>query len=200
VPVLSYSTIEKTPRKFQFGKKSAKIYHSLYSSTGQLQVALWTFMFIRLGLNKEMSLNTLPLQCPSPISPSLIPPSRNPPSRTLVMGSLMRKTIRMIVDNIFLGFQKSETKSRGVLHFVPLRRFYDVLFVPLFCLPRDKCGTLWKTTWLHNVDNIRQKDIKVVHDIVYINLPTPTMGSTIYDNLYFSLILSGVKVRQNYSS
>ncbi len=32
--------IEKTPRKFQFGKKSAKVYHSLYSSTEQLQVAL----------------------------------------------------------------------------------------------------------------------------------------------------------------
>ncbi len=32
----------------------------------------------------------------------------------------------MIVDNIFLEFQKSGTKSRGVLHFVPLRRFYDI--------------------------------------------------------------------------
>ncbi len=32
--------IEKTPRKFQFGKKSAKVYHCLYSSTVQLQVAL----------------------------------------------------------------------------------------------------------------------------------------------------------------
>ncbi len=42
--------------------KSAKVYHSLYSSTEQLQVALWTFMFLRLGLNKEKSLNTLPLQ------------------------------------------------------------------------------------------------------------------------------------------
>jgi len=31
---------EKTPRRFQFGKKSAKVYHSLYSSTEQLQVAL----------------------------------------------------------------------------------------------------------------------------------------------------------------
>jgi len=30
----------KTPRKFQFGKKSAKVFHSLYSSTEQLQVAL----------------------------------------------------------------------------------------------------------------------------------------------------------------
>jgi hypothetical protein len=32
--------IEKTPRKFQFGKKSAKVFHSLYNSTEQLQVAL----------------------------------------------------------------------------------------------------------------------------------------------------------------
>jgi hypothetical protein len=49
------------------------------------------------------------------------------------MVSMMTKAKRMIVDNIFLGFQKSGTKSRGVLHFVLLRRFYDVLFVPLFC-------------------------------------------------------------------
>jgi ribosomal protein S24E len=33
----------------QFGKKSAKVYHSLYSSTEQLQVALWTYIFLRLG-------------------------------------------------------------------------------------------------------------------------------------------------------
>jgi hypothetical protein len=32
--------VVKTPRKFQFGKKSAKVYRSLYSSTEQLQVAL----------------------------------------------------------------------------------------------------------------------------------------------------------------
>jgi hypothetical protein len=32
--------LEKTPRKFQFGKKSAKVYNSLYGSTEQLQVAL----------------------------------------------------------------------------------------------------------------------------------------------------------------
>jgi hypothetical protein len=35
----------ETPRKFQFAKKSAKVYHCLYSSTEQLQMALWTFMF-----------------------------------------------------------------------------------------------------------------------------------------------------------
>ncbi len=31
---------KENPRKFHFGKKSTKLYHSLYSSTGQLQVAL----------------------------------------------------------------------------------------------------------------------------------------------------------------
>ncbi len=71
------------------------------------------------------------------------------------------ETAGIIVDNLFRGFQKSGKKSRGVLHFKPLWRFYDVLFVPLFCRPREKCGRLWKTTWLHNVDNIRQKDIKL---------------------------------------
>ncbi len=34
-----------------FGKKSTKVYHSLYRSIEQLQVALWTFMFIMLGFN-----------------------------------------------------------------------------------------------------------------------------------------------------
>ncbi len=54
------------------------------------------------------------------------------------------------VDKVF---QKSGTKSvEG----------YDVLFVPLFCCPREKCGRLWKTTSLHNVDNIRQKDITFI--------------------------------------
>jgi hypothetical protein len=43
------------------GKKSAKVYHSLYSSTEELQVALWTYMFFKLGLNKEKSLYILPL-------------------------------------------------------------------------------------------------------------------------------------------
>ncbi len=32
--------VEKTPRKFQFDKKSAKVYHCLYNLTEQLQVAL----------------------------------------------------------------------------------------------------------------------------------------------------------------
>ncbi len=60
----------------------------------------------------------------------------------------------------FADFKRAGQKVEGYLLFVPLRRFYDVIFVPLFCRPREKCGTMWKTTWRHNVDNIRQKDIK----------------------------------------
>ncbi len=46
----------------QFGKKSAKVYHSLNSSTEQRQVALWTYMYLKLGLNNEKSIYTLPIQ------------------------------------------------------------------------------------------------------------------------------------------
>ncbi len=80
----------------------------------------------------------------------------NPGKDECLIQAIIRKYWGMIVDNIFLGFQKSGTKSRGVLHFVPLRRFYAVLFVPLFCRLREKWGT-----WMHNVDNMRQKDIKM---------------------------------------
>jgi hypothetical protein len=53
--------VEKTPGKSQFGKKSAKVYHCLYSSTEQLQMALWTYIFLWFRLNNEKSLHTLPL-------------------------------------------------------------------------------------------------------------------------------------------
>ncbi len=46
----------------QFGKKSAKVYHCLYSSTEQLHVALWTYMLLNLGLNNDKCIYTLPLQ------------------------------------------------------------------------------------------------------------------------------------------
>ncbi len=36
--------------------------------------------------------------------------------------------------NLFRGFQKRQ-KVEGILHFVPLRRFCDVLFVPRAVLP-----------------------------------------------------------------
>ena len=57
-----FFSLQKTPRKIQFGKKSAKVNHCLYSSTEQLQVALWTFMFLKLGLNNEKYIHTLPLR------------------------------------------------------------------------------------------------------------------------------------------
>ena len=53
----------ENPAKYpSLAKKSTKVYHSLYSSTEQLQVAWWTYMFLKLGLNKEKSLHILPLQ------------------------------------------------------------------------------------------------------------------------------------------
>ncbi len=53
----------RKPREMsQLGKKSAKVFHCLYSSTEQLQMALWAHMFLNLGLNKEKSIHTLPLQ------------------------------------------------------------------------------------------------------------------------------------------
>ncbi len=53
----------RKPREIsQIIKKSAKVYHSWYSSSEQLQVALWTFMFFKLGWNKEKSFHILPLQ------------------------------------------------------------------------------------------------------------------------------------------
>ncbi len=57
-----FFSLHKTPRKIQFGKKSAKVYHSLYSSAEQRQVTLWTYMFLKLGLNNEKSIHTLPLR------------------------------------------------------------------------------------------------------------------------------------------
>jgi hypothetical protein len=67
----------------QFGKKSAKVYHLLYSSTEQLQVALWTYMFLKFGLNNEKSIHTLPLRSVPFLSLPSIPPSPSPPSRLL---------------------------------------------------------------------------------------------------------------------
>ena len=75
--------VVKTPRKFQFGKKSAKVYHCLYNSTEQLQVALWTYMFLMFGFNNEKSLHTLPLRSVPFLSlhlyPSLCKPSVSSP-------------------------------------------------------------------------------------------------------------------------
>ncbi len=48
--------------KFLFGKKSSKEFHFSYSLLMQLQVALWTYMFLKLGSNNENSIHILPLQ------------------------------------------------------------------------------------------------------------------------------------------
>jgi hypothetical protein len=65
----SFAVPSGKPREmFQFDKKSAKVYHSSYSSTEQLQVALRTYIFLWLGLNNEKSLHTLPLRSVSFLS------------------------------------------------------------------------------------------------------------------------------------
>jgi len=85
---------EKTPRKFQFGKKSAKVYNCLYSSTEQLQVALWTYMLLNLGLNNDKFINTLPLRSvPFHISPSLSLPLQT--LRLVSLISFIAKTKRI---------------------------------------------------------------------------------------------------------
>ncbi len=59
------SSLAKNPLKFTS-------YHCLYSSTEQLQVALWTYMLLNLGLNNDKRIHTLPLRfVPLHISPSL---------------------------------------------------------------------------------------------------------------------------------
>ncbi len=93
------------------------------------------------------------LASPSPISPSSIPPSPNTPSRLL--GQFDYLNIRNISHN---GRQKSGTKSTGVLLFVPLWRFYTVLFTPLFCRLREIVKN-------DLTDNMWQKDIKTAQKL-----------------------------------
>ncbi len=66
---------------------------------------------------------------------------------SLPLQSLPLRTLRLVFFDQFdylniknishNGRQKSGTKSTGVLLFVPLRRFYTILFIPLFCRLRD---------------------------------------------------------------
>jgi hypothetical protein len=68
-------TCRENPAKIPvWGKKSARVYHCLYSSTEQLKVALRTYIFLWFGLNKEKSIHTLPLRSVPVLS--LIPPPR----------------------------------------------------------------------------------------------------------------------------
>ncbi len=85
----------------------------------------------------------------------------------------MTKTKRMIVDNLCRWFQKSGIKSTGDFTFCTAAAILRCTFCPAL-LP--KCGTMWKTTWLHNVGNIRQKDIK----ILYMKLPRHTVRTFTY--------------------
>ena len=130
----------------------------LYSSIEQLQVALWAYIFLRLGFNNDNLYSHPPSQIyPSPISPPLVLPLQT--LRLLSLVGLMTKTKRMIVDNLFRWFQNSGTKSRGDFTFCTAAAILRCTFCPAL-LP--KCGTMWKTTWLHNVGNIRQKDINPI--------------------------------------
>ncbi len=101
----------------QFGKKSAKVYHSLYSSTEQLQVALWTYMFFKLGWNKEKCLHTLPLQSLPLLSLHLqfLP---LPTLRLVLLVSLIIKTYRISQCSfcIFSGALYLAVQSISDLH------------------------------------------------------------------------------------
>ncbi len=114
-----------------------------------------------ISLNEEKSLHILPLQSlplllylsiPNPAFNNNIPHFQN---------QRCFNSFYVLLPYI-ISKERDKKYSRGVLHFVPLRLFYAVLFVPLFCRPREECGRLWRTTWLHNVDNIWQKDIKCI--------------------------------------
>ncbi len=63
-------------------------------------MALWAYIFLRLGFNNDNLYSHPPSQIsPSTISPSLVLPLQT--LRLLSLVSLMTKTKRMIVDNLF---------------------------------------------------------------------------------------------------
>jgi hypothetical protein len=66
----------------------------------------------------------------------------------------------MIVDNLFREFQKIGIKSTKVLTFCTATAILRCTFCPAVLPSAREMRDMWKTTWLHNVDNIRQKDIK----------------------------------------
>ncbi len=76
-----------------FGE-NPKVYHCLYSSTEQLQVALWTYMLLNIGLNNDKCIQTLPLlSVPFHISPSLSLPLQT--LRLVSLVSLIAKSKRI---------------------------------------------------------------------------------------------------------
>ncbi len=92
---------------------------------------------------------------------SISNPSLSKPSVSSPRSVWWLKQKEWLLTICVADFKRAGQKVEGILLFVPLWLFYAVLFVPLFCHLREKCGTLWKTIWLHNVDNIRQKDINI---------------------------------------
>ena len=141
-------------------------------------MALWAYIFLRLGFNNDNLFSHPPSQIsPSTISPSLVLPLPEGFSVSSPWAVWWIKQKEWLFTICFADFKRAGQKVEGFLLFVPLRRFYSVLFVPLFCPPREKCGTMWKTTWRHNVDNMRQKDIKTFmlsHDGVRLGLEKDT--------------------------
>jgi hypothetical protein len=108
-------------------------------------------MFFKLGLNKEKSLLILPLCRGQTVVTRTRERSGN--SRIFkISGALI-----VIMSFCRILFQKSGTKSRGVFTFCTATVILHCTFYPAL-LP--KCGILWNSARLHNVDNIRQKDIK----------------------------------------
>jgi hypothetical protein len=90
LPAILIITVERKPReKSQLGKNSLKSTALLqsYNSIIQLQVVLYIQMFLRLGSNKEKSLQTPPFPVPPPLIPtSLIPTCR--PTVSSIIGYL----------------------------------------------------------------------------------------------------------------
>jgi hypothetical protein len=112
-------------------------------------------MFFKLGLNKEKSLHILPLCRGQTVVTRTRERSRKFPQfqNQRCINSyyvLLPYIISKEQDKMYKGFYFLYRYGDFTLYF----------FIPLFCRPREKCGTLWKAARLHNVDNIWQKDIK----------------------------------------
>jgi hypothetical protein len=112
-------------------------------------MALWAYIFLRFGFKND-NLYSHP---PSQISPSPILPYPNPPSRLLWPVWLFK-------HKGYLPQRTAKERDKKYRGFYFLYRCGDFT---LYFLSRSfaVCGILWKTTWLHNVDNIRQKDINI---------------------------------------
>jgi hypothetical protein len=90
---LSYkiNDLQRNPAKYPaLANKSAKVYHSLYSSTEQLQVALWTYIFLWGWIKqcKVYSHSTPPTQSPLNINvAATFPPKYHCTKKNLIVSS-----------------------------------------------------------------------------------------------------------------